>query len=437
MQPTILEPSQDPEPGVLESSMKGQEPNPSESATDWGATKRFLFRFLFAYFVLYIFPFPVERIPAKDFWNAFVPWVGRHVFQVEITVRPNGSGDTTYNYVQVFCYLVMAVGTAAIWSLLDRKRLQYERLHDWLRVYVRFYLAMMMINYGSVKIIKAQFPDPPLGRLIQPFGEVSPMGLLWTFMGFSEGYNIFTGLGECVGGLLLTTRRTTLLGSLVCFGVLCHVTMLNFCYDVPVKLFSCHLLAMSLFLMAPDLTRLARLFLFNRPVEPAGIHPLWRRTWLDRGAIGLRSLWVLTLVWSTFQNAYQGRTAFGDLAPRPPFYGIWTVEQFEVDGQSRPPLITDGPRWRRVVFDHPNTLAIQLMSDARPRYGLEIDASQKSLTLTKREDSAWKTTLTYEEPAPDLLAVHGTMDGRKIRAQLRRVQPAGFHPDESGLSLDQ
>ena len=135
-----------------------------------------------------------------------------------------------------------------------------------------------MITYGSVKVIKSQFPNPTLDRLLQPFGDASPMGLLWTFMGASESYNIFTGAGEMLGGLLLTTRRTTLLGALVCFGVMSHVAMLNFSYDVPVKLFSMHLLAMALFLMAPDLGRLARMFVLNRPVEPAVFRPLSRRT---------------------------------------------------------------------------------------------------------------------------------------------------------------
>jgi hypothetical protein len=64
------------------------------------------------------------------------------------------------------------------------------------------------------------------------------MGLLWTFMGASAAYTIFTGLGELVGGLLLTTRRTALAGALVSAAVMTHVAVLNFCYDVPVKLFS-------------------------------------------------------------------------------------------------------------------------------------------------------------------------------------------------------
>ena len=253
----------------------------------WTPAQRVLFRFTFAYLVLYIFPFPVDGDPNgmyANLWHKLVPWVGKQVFHVEITVRPNGSGDTTYNYVQVFCFAVMAAVAAAAWTLLDRKRTAYPRLDRWLRVYVRFDLAATMITYGSVKVIKSQFPDPHLDRLLQPFGDASPMGLLWTFMGASESYNIFTGAGEILGGLLLTTRRTTLLGSLVCFGLMSHVAMLNFSYDVPVKLFSMHLLAMALFLMAPDLKRLARMFVLNRPVDPVVFRPLTRWTWVNRGA---------------------------------------------------------------------------------------------------------------------------------------------------------
>src|SRR4051794_11881441 len=116
---------------------------PSRTVAEWGPVKRFLFRFLSAYLFLYIFPFPLDVIPygpvlAKpyvDLWNALVPWVGQRLFHVAITVRPNGSGDTTYNYVQVFCYMVLALVAAGVWTLLDRRRTEYSRLYDWLRVY--------------------------------------------------------------------------------------------------------------------------------------------------------------------------------------------------------------------------------------------------------------------------------------------------------------
>lgn len=39
---------------------------------------------------------------------------------------------------------------------------------------------------------------------------------------------------------------------------------------------------------------------------------------------------------------------WGNFSQRPPFYGIWTVEELAVDGVARPPLLTDATRWRRV-----------------------------------------------------------------------------------------
>jgi hypothetical protein len=364
--------------------------------------------------------------PYEDFWNALVPWVGQHVFGVEITVRPNGSGDTTYNYVQVFCYLVMALTVTTIWTLLDRKRANYRRLHEFLRFWVRFSLALTMMRYGSIKIIKSQFPSPPLDRLLQPFGDASPMGLLWTFMGASAGYNVFTGSGEFLGGLLLTTRRTTLLGALVSIGVLANVTMLNFSYDVPVKLFSLHLLFMAGFLVAPDAYRLANLFLLNRPVESATLSGLFRWRWLNITALVLRTVLVVAFAGWMLQFAYTNTKKFGDQAPRSPLYGIWNVEDFEVDGKARPPLITDSDRWRRVVFDYPQMIAIQLVSDSRRRYRLQLDSEKNTLALTKVDDPEWKSTLVYTRPEPEVLTLEGKFDGLALRAKLRRTDPSQF-----------
>ena len=425
---------QDPAIRVPESATQDQIAGSNEFATEWGPARRILFRFVFVYFILYIFPFPLNAIPGLEnvvkpygeLWNAIVPRVGKLLFGVTITVFPNGSGDTTYNYVQVFCLFLIAVTVAAIWTVLDRKRISYPALYRGLRVYVRYSLATTMITYGAVKVIKSQFPNPSLDRLLQPFGDASPMGLLWTFMGASESYNLFTGAGELLGGLLLTTRRTTLLGALVCFAVMSQVAMLNFSYDVPVKLFSLHLLAMAAFLIVPDWRRIVSLFFTNRAVEPVEIQPLLGRRWLDRTAGVVRTLLVTLYLGIALWGAYQGRKEYGDLSPRSPLFGIWKVDEFEVDGKARPPLVTDADRWRRVVFDHPKMVSIQFMSDTRRRYMLNLDAGSKTMALTKRDDPAWKTTLNYQEPEPGLIALEGTMDGHKIRAKLRRTEKPDF-----------
>jgi len=396
----------------------------------WSPLTRLLFRFTFAYLVLYNVPFPLEYVPFAEklvgpygeLWNKLVPWVGKRVFGVAITVQPNGSGDTTWNYVQVFCLLVIAAAVTIVWTLLDRKRASYPRLYDGLRVYIRFALAAAMIGYGAFKVIQSQFPASPFERLMQPFGDFSPMGILWAFMGASASYNVFAGLAEMIPGLLLTARRTALLGALLSIAVMSNVVMLNFSYDVPVKLYSCHLLAMGLFLIAADLRRLAGLFLFGRAVEPAAYRPLWRGTWFRHGALVLRTVLVLLCVGFYLNFSYDNRREYGDYAsPGSPLHGIWNVEELTAAGK-----VPEGERWRRVIFGYPGSIGIQMSDDSRRRYALKIDPKAKTMTLTRRDDPKAKTVLAYTHPAPELLTLQGTFEKRQIGARLRRIEKPAF-----------
>jgi hypothetical protein len=399
----------------------------------WSPAARVLFRFAFAYLALFILPFPLGEFTYTDalaaqytkLWDAVVPWVARRVLGIgyEVDTAVNGSGDRTYDYVFTFCLFVLALAATLAWSLLDRRRGDYARLYQWLRVYVRLYLGTTMIGYGAYKVINTQFARAPLDKLLQPIGDSSPMGLLWMFMSASDAYTAFTGAAEMLCSILLFMRRTTTLGALMCAGVMSNVVMLNFSYDVPVKLFSTHLLAMALFLLLPDARRLANLFLLNRAAEPAEIRPLFARPKWHRAALVLRTLFLLAVVGLALHKSY---TVWGQLSQRSPLSGIWEVEEFSLDGEARPPLVNDGERWRRVVFDRPGTFAVQLMNNSRQRYRLELDEAKKTLTLSKRDDPNWKPVLDYREPEPEHLTLAGDLDGRRVEAKLRRADPSQF-----------
>jgi hypothetical protein len=434
---------------VLDRSMVGEglpESSPARetmetaraAAPRWSPAKRLLFRFGFSYLLLYLLSSYLEFLgyvpyggtlvgEYMGFWRAVVPWIGKQVFQLSITVFPNGSGDTTYNYVEIVCFALFAAVAALVWTLLDRRRANYARLYEWLRVYVRFGLAMAMLQYGLAKIVPGgQFGKPSLDRLLQPFGDASPMGILWTFMGASTAYTVFAGLTEMVGGLLLTMRRTLLLGALVSAAAMANVVILNFSYDVPVKLYSSHLLAMAIFLALPDLRRLVNLFVLNRPVESAEVRPLFARRGLHHGALAFRTVFVAGFAALVVYGIYDSYKTYGSPTQKSPFYGIWSVDELVVDGQARPPLVTDGSRWRRVVFDYPQMIAIQRMSDTRERYALLLDAARRTLVLKKRDDPAWRSTLKYQRPEPGRLLLEGTFDGKKIQAVLRRTENPEF-----------
>jgi hypothetical protein len=210
----------------------------------WSVARRIGFRFLFAYLTLY-------TTSLLGLSNWVVPWIGARALGMTVQPRMNGSGDTSFHWVQAFCVLTFAVAVTPIWSALDRARPHYCKLHSYLRVWLRYGLGVALIGYGMAKVIQAQFPHPGVDRLTRTFGEASPMGLLWTFMGFSAGYNLFAELAELVPGVLLFFRRTALLGSLLAAATMANVVALNFFYDVPVKIFSTHLLLIAIVMPRP------------------------------------------------------------------------------------------------------------------------------------------------------------------------------------------
>lgn len=417
----------------------------------WSPAKRFGFRFLAAYFVLFSFPFPLNYVPwlgdflqtgVNRFWMAVARWVGAHVLGLEgeMTVDFTGSGDRTADYVLLLVTVVLALVGAAVWTLLDRRRRHYRYTARWLEVGARYLLGLVMLGYGFVKVLPSQFPPPSLARLLEPYGDSSPMGLLWTFMGASAAYTVFAGLGEVVGGFLLFFRRTRALGALVLAGVLTNVAMLNYAYDVPVKLFSTQLLLLALGLLALDGRRLVAVFLTNETAPPADSSPLFRsRRWRIAGHV-LAVLLVVNFTWATVSQGWSGYHNRGAGRQKSSLWGIHDVESFRADGEELPPLLSDEVRWHRLVVDRaravrfagierPGSISIQKMDGSLERHPVELDEEAHTLTLlpagqtsveAAREAGVEVTdVLHYERPEPDLLVLRGRWQGAEIEVHLR------------------
>ncbi len=141
---------------------------------------------------------------------------------------------------------------------------------------------------------------------------------------------------------------------------------------------------MALFLIAPDLPRLANLFFLNRPAGPSTEPQLFDTRRANRLALAVQ---ILFGIWLVALSAYGGWDAwhtFGGGRPKSPLYGIWNVEQLWIDGQLRSPLLTDHDRWRRVIFDTPDRNTFQRMDDSLVPRPLR---SQRTTTRTGRPTS--------------------------------------------------
>ncbi len=407
----------------------------TEHSGEWRLSTRIAFRFVFSYFILYIFPGAVGALGAdmpnndayRRMWHMIVPWVGQNLLHLQGDMREiaNGSGDQLYDYILLLCLVVVAAIATAIWSWVDRKRTNYDQLYEWLRVFMRMILAVAMISYGANKLFRMQFPEPPLYRFVDYYGNSSPMGMLWTFMGMSRAYSLFAGIAEMVGGLLLIVPRWTTLGSLVTFAVMSNVWMLNFCYDVPRKIYATHLVLMSLFLLLPDARRLVNFFIFNRKTEPRQEVPLLADAALNRWALWFQYGIGLVALVVCLNLAHERAIKFATHLP-PSIRGIWSVDEFSINGAARPPLLTDKVRWQRVIFDDPDILYVQGMDSGIGDYLMSIDPASRSFTLTNPTDPAWRATFSYEDTAPDHVLLDGSVNGQHVNAELSRMDLSQF-----------
>ena len=404
-----------------------------EIAAKWSLAARIGFRFAFIYFFLYIGPGAIgarglEEMPTgyravfAALYARIVPWFGSNILGLRQSLKeiPSGSGDQLYDYVLILCIFLIACFGATLWSILDRKRRNYQQLYEWLRLGMRLLLVTSMMTYGAAKILPMQFAPIPLARLVNPLGYTSPQGLLWVFMGYSTAYGVFGGVAEMLGGLLLAVPRFTTLGALVSLGALSNVLMLNLCYDVPRKIFTIHLVLFCAFLLLPDVKRLLNLFLLNRATEPATSVPFLKDKRLNRGVLILQYFYCAAILFTVVQSSYAGVLnvrAQIDSSLR----GIWFVEEFAWDNVPQPALVTNEQRWEYVVFDSPDIITIQPMQGTLRLHKFTLSQNEKSLQLVNIDAPQWKGSFTLERLAPDRMSMTGQADGHPVTAILRRV----------------
>jgi hypothetical protein len=272
-------------------------------------------------------------------------------------------------------------------------------------------------------------------RYLETYGDSSPMGILWTFMSASASYTIFAGAVEMVGGILLFIPRLVTLGALISIGAMANVFMLNMSYDVPVKLYSFHLLLFSIFLIVPDLERLARFFVLYRTIDAPKPELRYIRRWVNNTLlIGQLVLGLLFAGYSLY-GSYKQRHDFlaGDFAAPAALHGAWAVDEFTVDGQTPPQLISDSALWQKVVFDTRLSLVAQGMNGKLLRLNAKMDFDKKTLELARRDDAQWKGNLSYSFPAEKTMLMDGQLGGQKIHMKLHRtdgkytLNTRGFH----------
>lgn len=371
-------------------------------------------------------------------WGAPTFNVGRWVL-ASVLRLPDHSPQTylSANDLPLFLGMVaagvVACIVAALWTLA-KPWTAHPRLFAWLYTANRYMLAATILVYGWNKVLLVQFA-PSLDYYAHEVAQHNPRDLLWAFMMGSSSYQFFAGLVEVVGGLMLLSRRTMLLGALLSVGALGNVLALDIGYDVGVKFIALEMLLMAAFAVAPYVPVLVTVSI--KQIAP----PI--DAWPDVAPpLQLRSSAVIALaagLWlsgATLHAAMQDRARVMETR-QTPLYGIWDVERITRGGSDLPLLITSPQVWRRFVFQSKNAAVIFTMANYPPagaaegrgngiRYTVRIDESNRSLQMTPFQLSGISERLGFAYTLSDADHLELTNSDQDLVVRLRRFDVAAY-----------
>ena len=393
--------------------------------SEWSFIQKVAFRLFSIFFIVCIMLNPNGGVQLPFFekihklyipvFQGLATWVSIHIFNLPqpLNTEGYGSGDTTLQYLFVLIAWAMAIIGCLVWSIVDVKRRNYNKALYWVSVCLRYYLGTTMISYGFAKFFKTQFTDPSYYRLTQSYGNSSPMGLAWTFFGYSMWYNYFMGFAEVLGGLLLFFRRTATLGALITLAVSANIMAVNYSFDVPVKILSTLLVAMSLFLLAKDAKRLFNFFILNKLTPAANISAyIFKPRWRNITLTVVKYLIILNVLGGTIESGIQMRKIINNMTSEENLYGTYEVTSPNTATDLKPDTTT----WQKLVvrFD---SIIITFGKNSTNTYAFNLDRDKKQLGIFTSKNNPEPAYILNYNLAPKKPTLLGTISNGKIKIQ--------------------
>lgn len=243
-----------------------------------------------------------------------------------------------------------------------------------------------MLTYGFAKVFEGQFPSLSYYSLEKKFGDMSPMGVLWNFMSTSKAYTFFGGIMEVLGGLLLLFRKTQTIGALMSMAVMVNVAILNYTYDVPVKLFSTNIVLICVFILSFEWKKLFEFFILHKPATLGYNKLKLQKKWM---LITLRSVKFILIALALYSFFIEPLMAPAN--EKVPLEGAYFTQNFILNKDTLPENPSDTIRWNKMFIAYKQGINVIRKDNEYSWYTSKIDTVKKTIRLNKYDD----TTHTY------------------------------------------
>lgn len=320
----------------------------------------FAFRFFALYFFLQAFPFDWRFY----YEIASIKWSALQFFDIfnlaHYTTRFSAGPQRFTDWAIIA--LIATVGTI-IWSFTGFwAAVNNQKLYYWVRVLVRYRLAIALVAYGFIKFFPIQVPYPSLGNLNTAYGDFTRWKLFSLSLGIVPGYQSFLGAVEILLGVLLLFRRTASIGAFFVIIFTGNVLMSNLAYEGGEIVYSFYLITLALFVLSFDIVRLVQLLILQKPALPNTFKPVYEGLQVyTRLIVKSACIFFFVVLYGFKANqAYKkGPFRFPDQKSLVVSPGKYNVSSFILNKDSLPYSTTDSIRWRDVVFENWNTLSVR------------------------------------------------------------------------------
>lgn len=333
----------------------------------WEGNEKIIFRFLFIFFLLQAVPLDWKyyahlfTVHWSDLHYRDIFYISRYTPQFLSGSYVKGAWGLATLADWIFIFGLSLAGTV-IWSFKDKKSEQYSVLYYWLRVILRYRLAIGIIGYGFIKFFPLQAPYPSISNLNTSYGELTDWKLFSMSLGIVPGYESFLGAVEILAGLLLLFRRTATIGALIILVFTGNVFISNLAYQGGEHLYSFSLVTFALFILSFDAVRIYNLISLEKPTAPNQFKLiLTGQQQIVR--LVLKSAVVLFFVFlygfKTYSGFHQDPYQFPKAKGIKQASGIYNVSEFRINNKILPYSATDPVRWKDVVFEKWATISIR------------------------------------------------------------------------------
>lgn len=377
---------------------------------------RISIRFILLFTCLFGLTVPLEYHFLPDvgyytsyFFEPLIKWVGDHVFKLEEGYTAHILSDSTGIYTHAFIIAIFSMLCAIIWSLADKEEKNFGRIWYMFRVAASYYLALQLFRYGFDKVFKGQFYFPEPNTLYTPMGHLSPDILYWSTIGSSYTYSVFAGILEIVPAILLLFKRTRIIGAMIAVGVMINVVMINFGFDISVKVFSLFLLLISLIIAWPGFRKLVQLYIKKEVVSEETQPPVMDTKGKRLAYVGIKLLVIGLIVFESVYMYAQSGIFNDDKAPRPYLHGAYEVMPDNNSG-----II------KRVFVHRRGYFIFQFVNDEMQDFKLDYDLVNEQLIMTDYDDSVLKFDFTYSEK-DSVLTLTGAINGRQTELKAKKL----------------